>query len=78
MTHFDVCNGDADGLCALHQLRLAFPKKSRLITSVKRDIALLHRVSAQSSDTVTVLDISFDVNRSDIKTTKQWRYDRLF
>ncbi len=66
MTHFDVCNGDADGLCALHQLRLAFPKKSVLVTGVKRDIALLHRVNAQRGDSVTVLDVSFDANRSEI------------
>ena len=25
MTCFDVANGDADGLCALHQLRLSDP-----------------------------------------------------
>lgn len=66
MTHFDVCNGDADGLCALHQLRLAFPKKSVLVTGVKRDIALLQRVNALRGDSVTVLDVSFDINRSEI------------
>lgn len=27
MTHFDVFNGDADGLCALTQLRNAEPVK---------------------------------------------------
>ena len=45
MTHFDVFNGDADGLCALHQLRLAAPVDSVLVTGAKRDIALLQRVA---------------------------------
>ena len=50
MTHFDVFNGDADGLCALHQLRLEAPLDSVLITGVKRDIALLQRVPAGRGD----------------------------
>ncbi|HVL76344.1 MAG TPA: acetyltransferase [Noviherbaspirillum sp.] len=64
MAHFDVFNGDADGICALHQLRLEDPRASDLITGVKRDIALLGRVPAQAGDAVTVLDISIDVNRA--------------
>lgn len=67
MTHFDVFNGDADGICALHQLRLAEPRESTLVTGVKRDINLLKRVDAQSGDTVTVLDISLDKNRDDLR-----------
>ncbi|WP_042260595.1 hypothetical protein [Paraburkholderia heleia] len=63
MAHFDVFNGDADGICALHQLRLARPREATLITGAKRDIALVERVSAQPGDSLTVLDISFDVNR---------------
>ena len=43
----DVFNGDADGICALHQLRLAAPADSELVTGVKRDIALLERVAAR-------------------------------
>jgi hypothetical protein len=62
MTHFDVFNGDADGLCALHQLRLERPIESVLITGVKRDVALLQRVPAQRGDTVTALDISAATN----------------
>ena len=61
---FDVFNGDADGLCALHQLRLAAPAESRLVTGPKRDIALLERVDAAAGDRVTVLDISLDRNRA--------------
>jgi hypothetical protein len=63
MTHYDVFNGDADGLCALHQLRLDEPRESVLITGVKRDIALLARVDAKAGDTATVLDISLATNR---------------
>ena len=63
MTHYDVFNGDADGICALHQLRLAYPTESRLITGVKRDITLLERVVAKPGDRVSVLDISLDKNR---------------
>ncbi len=46
MTTFDVFNGDADGICALLQLRLANPLESILVTGVKRDIRLLQRVDA--------------------------------
>ena len=63
MTYFDVFNGDADGICALHQWRLLQPQKSQLITGVKRDIALLKQVQADAGDRVLVLDISLDKNR---------------
>jgi len=64
MTHFDVFNGDADGLCALHQLRLAAPKDSVLVSGVKRDVALLQRIGeAGPGDSVTVLDVSLATNR---------------
>lgn len=48
--HFDLFNGDADGLCALVQLRQAEPKDSTLITGVKRDLALVSRVPVLKSD----------------------------
>lgn len=64
MAYFDVFNGDADGMCALHQLRLAEPRESILITGTKRDIDLLKRVDARAGDRVTVLDVSLDVNRT--------------
>ena len=63
MRYFDVFNGDADGLCALHQLRLAEPADAVLVTGVKRDIGLLARVPAAAGDRVTVLDVSLDRNR---------------
>lgn len=65
--NYDIFNGDADGICALHQLRLAVPCESTLITGVKRDIALVERVPAQGDDTVVVLDISFDKNRDAVE-----------
>lgn len=63
MTIFDVFNGDADGICALHQLRLADPADSELVTGPKRDISLLQRVRARAGDRVTVLDIALSKNR---------------
>lgn len=63
MKLYDVFNGDADGLCALQQIRLAEPAESTLVTGVKRDIALLSRVEAAPGDRITVLDISVDKNR---------------
>jgi hypothetical protein len=59
----DVFNGDADGLCALHQLRLGAPVDAELVTGPKRDTLLLGRASAGPGDVVTVLDISLDRNR---------------
>ncbi len=63
----DVFNGDADGICALVQLRLAEPLISSLITGVKRDIGLLAQVHAGVGDKVTVLDISLQHNRADVQ-----------
>lgn len=60
--HFDVFNGDADGILALVQLRLAEPKESILITGVKRDISLLKQVDKSQATSVTVLDISMEKN----------------
>ncbi len=67
MTHFDVFNGDADGLCALTQLRNALPREAELVTGVKRDINLLERVHAEPGSMVTVLDVSLDKNRAGLE-----------
>jgi hypothetical protein len=64
--NYDVFNGDADGLCALHQLRLAYPQKAELITGVKRDIRLLHTIDCQQGDQITVLDLSLDTNFAEL------------
>jgi len=66
MNRYYAFNGDADGLCALQQLRLANPREATLVTGVKRDIKLLRRVDAATGDEVTVLDISLEQNRADV------------
>ena len=66
MTNYDIFNGDADGICALLQLRLAEPREAQLVTGVKRDINLLKQVDAEAGDRITVLDISMDKNRDDL------------
>ncbi|MAZ87523.1 MAG: acetyltransferase [Cellvibrionaceae bacterium] len=64
--YFDVFNGDADGICALIQLRNSEPRDSTLVTGVKRDIALLKQVAGRRGDEITVLDISMDKNKDDL------------
>ncbi len=64
---FDVFNGDADGICALLQLRKAEPRPSKLVTGVKRDISLLQNVDAKAGDKVVVLDISMEKNATDLQ-----------
>ena len=64
MTRYYAFNGDADGLCALQQLRLVETGDATLVTGVKRDIKLLERVNAVAGDEVTVLDVSLDQNRA--------------
>lgn len=61
--YFDVFNGDADGICALLQLRLSQPLEATLVTGVKRNIKLLDQVQVEQGDHVTVLDVSLDKNR---------------
>lgn len=66
MQHIDVFNGDADGLCGLHQLRLAHPLETTLVSGVKRNVNLLAGVDAGADDQVTVFDISLRSNRADV------------
>ncbi len=66
MQYFDVFNGDADGICALHQMRLNKPLDSTLVTGVKRDISLLKTIQAKAGDQILVLDISLDKNRDNL------------
>ena len=61
--HYDVFNGDADGIIALLQLRLASPKSATLVTGVKRDIQLLQPLKITADDSLTVLDISMNRNQ---------------
>lgn len=62
MQFYDIFNGDADGICALQQLRLEDPRHSVLVTGAKREIALVERVAARAGDELTVLDVSFTTN----------------
>lgn len=77
--HYDVFNGDADGICALHQLRLSQPiPDAQLITGVKRDINLLARpeLTGACQSTLTVFDISLDSN-SDALSSLLQRENRI-
>ncbi len=78
MHNFDCFNGDADGICALTQMRLAEPRVSELITGVKRDIKLLNRVTAGPADRVTVLDVSLDKNREDLLRILETKADVFY
>lgn len=62
--NFDIFNGDADGICALHQLRLVEPRSAELITGVKRDISLVQNALVKAGDDMVILDVSLDKNRS--------------
>lgn len=62
--NYDLFNGDADGICALLQLRKAEPRESELVTGVKRDINLMAKVDAKAGDQITVLDVSMDKNKA--------------
>jgi hypothetical protein len=61
--NYDVFNGDADGICALLQLRKAEPREAQLVTGVKRDINLMDKIDAKAGDKLTVLDVSMDKNK---------------
>ena len=61
---FDVCHGDADGLCAIRQWRLNAPASTTLITGAKRDIGLLQRVLVHRAREVLVMDLSVQRNRA--------------
>lgn len=67
MQFYDIFNGDADGICALHQLRLAEPRASVLVTGTKRETKLVERVEAAAGDELTVLDVSYDSNRAGVQ-----------
>jgi len=65
--YIDVFNGDADGICALVQLRRSAPQKSSLISDVKRNIDLLKHVGIGKNTHITVLDISLKKNINDVQ-----------
>lgn len=65
--NYDIFNGDADGIIALLQLRLATSQQNKLVTGVKRDIQLVAQVNANAGDKLTVLDISLEKNIEGVK-----------
>jgi hypothetical protein len=65
--YYDVFNGDADGICSLHQLRLAEPRQAELVSGVKRDIRLLARLHQVRNAVITVLDISMETNKEELR-----------
>lgn len=71
MKCYDIFNGDADGICALQQLRLAEPCDAALVTGVKREVRLLDRIEPQPGDRITVLDLSLDTNRGGLMRALQ-------
>ena len=72
MPHLDIFNGDADGICAIQQIRLNNPQESTLVTGVKRDTMLLKNVISEKNSVLTVLDISSHANRGPLlKLLKQ-------
>ena len=78
MSAFDVFNGDADGILALHQWRLAHPLDATLVTGIKREIALLARVPAGRAKRVAVFDISLDTNRDALHRLLDARAEVLY
>ena len=64
--HYDIFNGDADGIISLIQLRLSTPLTSTLVTGVKRNIQLLKTIAIKPEDTLTVLDISMEKNTKEL------------
>ena len=74
MHYIDIFNGDADGLIARHQYRLANPipaAQLQFISGVKRDIALVrHALPLCQEDCqyeVTIFDISYDQNADTVE-----------
>ena len=69
---YDVFNGDADGLCALQQLRLhERVEGTHLVTGPKRETSLLRKIPSVEPTEITVLDVSLRANRSDAERLLQ-------
>ncbi len=60
--HYDIFNGDADGIISLLQLRFVQPRVSTLVTGIKRDINLVAKIEVNAEDSLTVLDVSMAKN----------------
>lgn len=69
MNYYDLFNGDADGLCSLHQYRLHFPRDTHVISGLKRDVQLLRHVTEHHDSYITVFDVSHKSNIEYIEPT---------
>ena len=83
MIQIDVFNGDADGICALHQFRLSEPAESLLITDIKQQVQLVGRVFPTAPARVNVMDVSLDANRAAVMRllaggVEVWYFDHHF
>lgn len=67
MNCYDLFNGDADGLCSLHQYRLKYPTESTIISGVKRDVQLMRHVTQCVDSYITVFDVSHLSNASHVE-----------
>ena len=68
MMVFDIFNGDADGIFALHQYRLTHPcDEQHLVTGPKRDIKLLSQLEGNVGSKLAVFDISLASNKSSLE-----------
>lgn len=64
--NYDIFNGDADGIIALLQLRLTNPIESIKISGVKRDIQLFKKIIPRTGDSLCILDISMEKNKTEL------------
>ncbi|MDX2469209.1 MAG: DHH family phosphoesterase [SAR324 cluster bacterium] len=66
-----IFNGDADGLCAAHQIQLSGVPCKKVITGVKRDISLLKQIADAHEQQLFVFDIAVEKNLAELKILLQ-------
>lgn len=68
MSDFDLFNGDADGIIARHQYRLAHPLGGvQLLSGLKRDVTLVGKLPKVDVEKVVVFDVSLESNEVDVR-----------
>ncbi len=68
-----IFNGDADGICAAHQLALSGINSKQLVTGVKRDISLLKKIKDLKDEQLYVLDIAVEKNLTELQILLEQR-----
>jgi len=63
---FIAFNGDADGICAAHQLQMAH-NIATPVTGVKRDISLLNKIDSEQGKSIFVCDVAIEKNLDSIQ-----------